>query len=854
MIEQAKKITLVEVIQSCSDNGKGITYISGDSEEEFLSYQALYEKALHILYNLQAAGIKPQDELVFQIQDNKHFMSMFWACLLGNIIPIPISVGSNDEHRLKLFKIWNVLNNPYLVADPDVLSKLQTFAEKQSSNLRIEQIASKTLFIDELLQSSGQGTIQSSKSDSIAFVQFSSGSTGDPKGVILSHENLLTNIYAIIRCSEWSHDDRILSWMPLTHDLGMIGCHLAPIVRNMNQFHIPTPLFIRRPSLWLKKASEHRITLLQSPNFGYKYFLTFFKPEMATDWDLSCVRTIYNGAEPISADICRRFLAEMEQYGLKRNSMYTVYGMAEASLAVCFPRIGEEFRTVYVHRDHLNVGEPVIEVDSEHAQSVCFVDEGYPLDDCFVRVCGDDDLPLAENTVGHIQISGKNVTKGYYNNKEVTEQTFTKDGWLKTGDLGFLRDSRLVVTGRAKDIIFVNGHNYYPHDIERVAEEIEGVELGKIAVCGAFNKQIQKEDIVAFILFKKQNKEFVPLAKRLKTYINLKMGLNLDSVIPIRDIPKTTSGKLQRYKLGQKYQDGEYDAIIDEIHNLVLKSYEDREIVEAVTETEQKLMQICRDVLHTHVIGIEDNFLEIGISSLMVSQIVARIDELHIGQVKPTDLFSYPTIFKLAGFIDSQKRGVLPPLKLPEDYFLDEGSNRFARSSCEVTIQDEVLTSMKEMLVNEHISLDAILLSSFIYLLSTISGESEITVQTMLYNSYAVSPLSINIEQYDDISTFFKGVNARIKSREGLELLPVQALNQLSLSKRQRSVIPLYCHTAYRQQNLQNSGLVDMMIEIDDRSDYITIVCHYNNLKLSSRKIEEFMFNYLRFVKQILAV
>jgi len=473
--------TLVDVIESYSrrDDEKGITFISGDSEETYVSYKNLYHRALGLLHNLQARGITQGDELIFQLEDNESFLYTYWACLLGGIVPVPVTPGNNEEHRFKLYKIWKILNHPYLITEHETFMALDKFMRSKNFYETLEEMKNRTVLVGDITGAglSIPGTTYKPKLSDIAFVQFSSGSTGDPKGVILTHGNLLVNTRALASRSEISPGDSMLSWMPLTHDMGMIVCHLTSFISHINQYIMPTALFIRRPTLWLKKTNEHKATLISSPNFGYRYFLSFFKPEIADGWDLSRVRVIYNGAEPVSAKLCYEFLDTMASWGLNRNSMCVGYGMAEATVdvSVCAP--GEGLIAVHLDRECLNIGRQVRDVDVKDSKCVTFVDVGYPVDDCYVRICDEAGHILDDNVIGHIQIKGKNVTCGYYNNTEATEKTIASDGWLSTGDLGFMRNGRLVVTGRAKDIIFVNGLNYYPHDIERAAEDVEGIGL-----------------------------------------------------------------------------------------------------------------------------------------------------------------------------------------------------------------------------------------------------------------------------------------------------------------------------------------------------------------------------------------
>lgn len=475
------------------DGNKGITFIGGEHDEVYVSYKEVYEKSLEVLYNLQAKGIQRGNELVFQIENNFEFVLCFWACILGGIIPVPVTVGNNHEHRQKLLKILDILNNPYLLTDDKGSKVLQKLLEDGLSEDKITVVAQRLVLVEDMMEVHGTGVVYKPLREDIAFIQFSSGSTGDPKGVVLTHHNLLTNIDGIISGMAVTIEDSALSWMPLTHDMGLIGFHLSPLAAGINQYIMPTALFIRHPVLWLKKANEHRINLLSSPNFGFKYFLEFYKPEIASDWDLSCVRLIVNGAEPISVDLCKRFLNQMKDPGVKSNVMFNVFGMAEASLAVTFPPINEEIASIKLEREFLFIGDSIKEVNNScDTNWVEFADLGCPVKGCSVRICADQGCVLGENKVGNIEIYGENVTSGYYNNPEATLNTIRADGWLNTGDLGFLRNGRLIVTGRAKDVIFVNGQNYYAHDVERVSEQVEGIELGRVVACGVFNSVAQK--------------------------------------------------------------------------------------------------------------------------------------------------------------------------------------------------------------------------------------------------------------------------------------------------------------------------------------------------------------------------
>ncbi|NLD46649.1 MAG: amino acid adenylation domain-containing protein, partial [Clostridiaceae bacterium] len=276
---------------------------------------------------------------------------------------------------------------------------------------------------------------------------------------------------------------------------------------------------------------------------------------------------------------------------------------------------------------------------------------GCCFENCFIRICDDFGQVLEEDTVGYIQISGKNVTKGYYNNSEATLKVLSGDGWLNTGDLGFIRNGRITITGRAKDIIFVNGQNYYPHDIERIAEEVEGVEIGKIAAVGVKNREHGSEDVVLFVIFKGKLEDFVPLALSLKRTINSKMGLEVKEVVPIRKMLKTTSGKIQRFKLGEMYSNGEFNDELIILGKLINEAkYRKREKAPK-NEIENKLVEICAEILEDGNIGIHDNFMDIGANSIKLNHIADKVESFFPGKISVTDFFTYPTVSKLAEYI-----------------------------------------------------------------------------------------------------------------------------------------------------------------------------------------------------------
>lgn len=550
-----------------ANTGNGICIISSKEEEEFISYKVLYEEALKVLYNLQSLGIDEGSELILQINDDKteHFIYTFWACILGKIIPVPVSVGFK-ENLTKILKVFKTLKNPRVIIDDNCYETLEKKEKSEEDEQLFCKLKDRILPLEKLFEDKGYGRIKKSNENDIAYIQFSSGATGDCKGVVLTNKNLITNISDIIANSNSTLEDSTLSWMPLTHDMGMIGFHLYPLAYGINQFIMKNSLFIRRPILWMEKINEHRATIAASSNFGLRYFLDIFKNKEFDNWDLSCIRKIYNGAEPISIEIINEFITKLKKYGLSEKAMYPVYGMAEASLAVAFPDPNKKFETITVRKDKLGIGDKVIELNEkcdDETEFIELVKEGNNLNNCSIRITGINNEIYEEGIVGYVHIKGDNVTKQYYNNYNLTKKNIDEEGWLNTTDLGFVKDNKLVLIGRSQDLININGISYYAHNIEKECEVLENVDTGRIVVCPYNNS------FVVFIMFKRKIDGFIKYIKDIESFIKGKYDVNIKHVIPVRSIPKTTSGKVQRYKLRKMYDDGKFDDIIDEIANLV---------------------------------------------------------------------------------------------------------------------------------------------------------------------------------------------------------------------------------------------------------------------------------------------
>ncbi|MGH8517081.1 MAG: AMP-binding protein, partial [Panacagrimonas sp.] len=509
--------TLPAALRANRRDDRQLILIDGEDDQRALTFVELERRALRVLGALQRRELRPGDAVILFVNDNERFLEMFWACVLGRLIPVPIAVGISDEHRRKLFRVFAQFERAWVYSDARTFERVEAFASAHGLDTEHMRLRERSLQIGALDLAGAPGQEQPSKPDDIGFIQYSSGSTREPKGVVLTHRNICANLASIRAAARFTDRDVALSWMPLTHDMGLIGFHLNMLACGVTHAVMRTELFARRPLLWLAKATELHATVLCSPNFGYEHYLKQYETKKPQGLDLSAVRLLFNGAEPISAALCRRFLNVLgPASGLRATTMFPVYGLAEASLAVSFPEPGSAMQAVQVDRAELAVGQPVTALPAGAPRAVELVALGRAVPGTELRIAGPDGAALGEGRLGHVLIRGDNVTRGYFHDDEATRAAIAgSDGWLDTGDLGFLTPGGgdLVIAGRTKDVIFVHGQNWYPHDLEGLAAEIPGIEINKVVAAGAqVSGREGGESLVLFVLHRGSVEEFVPLA------------------------------------------------------------------------------------------------------------------------------------------------------------------------------------------------------------------------------------------------------------------------------------------------------------------------------------------------------
>ncbi|WP_455234279.1 non-ribosomal peptide synthetase [Thiogranum longum] len=631
--------TLGDVLLGLADAERGIRFLQAGARDAVLPYGRLLARATGLLGRFQHQGLKPGDVVLLFVRNNAAFVDAFWACQLGGLVPVPLSAGFHSEYLHKLGSVAAKFDSPFLFSERDLFQRLKQEMDTGSA------FGARVCLLQDIVHLDKEGALHAAKLPDTALIQFSSGSTSEPKGVVLSHGNLLANIRAIIKAARIDKKDATLSWMPLSHDMGLIGFHLVPLYMGLDQTLMDTELFVRRPARWLEAADDLGATLLCAPNFGYQHYMKVVSSPR-DDLDLGGVRLIFSGAEPVSASTCRSFTDRLSANGLSPASLFPVYGLAEASLAVTFPEPGSGVKSIKVSAQQLaaaNASVPGPGGD-QSTELVCL---GYPVEGTELRICDDSGKALPDRKVGHVQIRGNSVTSGYYRCPACDRDAFI-DGWLDTGDLGLMSEYGLCITGRSKEVFFAGGQNWFPQDIEHVLQDFAGIEAGKVAVSAVRSSDNDEDLLLVFVRHRRDTSSFVETVHRVKTALAQHTGVHAHAVVPVMGLPRTTSGKLQRYRLAQAFAKGEFRDVLASLRTCLSTS----DTAVAGSEVERQLVEVCQRIFPEQVINADQNLFELGADSLMLVRIHEEVTARFPGKVEITDLFDYPTIRALADYIE----------------------------------------------------------------------------------------------------------------------------------------------------------------------------------------------------------
>jgi len=535
----------------------GFTFVRGNGQEDFLSWDRLRSEAINCAAQLRAIGLKKGDRLAVVMPDARDFVPTFLGAAWAGVIPVPFhappSLGSLDSYADSLIAILNNAEPVCLATSAKLASMLQNSARRVPS-LR-------GIITTDQLRAAAPDHLDREPAEidakDIAFLQFTSGSTASPKGVEITHGGLRANAWAIMRDSLQCDPakDHGVSWLPLTHDMGLVGFVLSPLFHKVQVTFIPPLSFVRNATVWLETIHRKRATISFAPNFAYSLVTRRATTSQIAKWDLSCMKAFGCGAEPINPVTMRAFVDKFSGCGLKSEAILPCYGMAEATLAISFGHLHERFSTDHVDRNALlkerraSPTEPGAPRPEETFEVVCC---GQVIPQHEVAVFDDQGMRLRERQVGEIWMRGPSIARGYYRDAKNTQKTFG-DGWLRTGDLGYLVNDSLYVTGRKKDLIIVNGRNYDPQHIEWLADELPSVRNGSTIAFSVPGPAT--EGLV--VIVESRTKEPEALEALVRSRIAEKLQFVASDVVVASpgSFPKTANGKHRRARARQEYLD-----------------------------------------------------------------------------------------------------------------------------------------------------------------------------------------------------------------------------------------------------------------------------------------------------------
>lgn len=603
--------SLADFLHCAAETSGSIRYLQQDGTEIIESYRELHQIATAIAGGLRHQGVNHSDFVILQTSNPVDFVRGFWGVVFCGGIPVPIPAQVSS-----LTAAETLLNPAAVITD---------HSSSSGKQFSVQQFWGKKENLSAI-------ALPASKLEDLALLLLTSGSTGSPKGVMLTQQNLRVSAYGMAQKNNFQPDEITLNWMPLEHVASLVMFHLTPMYLGCSQIQVANELILKSPLTWLDLIDTYRVTATWAPNFAYGLVNDQADTIAQRQWDLSCLRWMGNGAEAVVSQTTRRFLQWLIPYGLGEKVISPGYGMSETASGI-----------VHSHAFSLDTTS---DDDS-------WVEVGTPIPGVAVRIADEADQVVTEGAIGQLQVKGLTVMAGYYQRPDLNEIIFTADGWLKTGDLGFIENGRLTITGRQKDVIVLNGINYYSHEIEKIVENLEGIAVSFTAACAVKGSDETADQLAIFFHpLAAFQAEKTLLIRQIRTAIIKELGIAPTYIIPVEpeEIPKTSLGKIQRNVLGKRFANGEFQGHIQEITE-ALEAERKQKHQRPQTELELQMAEIWKSVLGVSTVGSDDNFFELGGTSLRLMQVLHQIQSQITPNISAVELFTYPTIATLAQYL-----------------------------------------------------------------------------------------------------------------------------------------------------------------------------------------------------------
>ncbi|MCO4850729.1 non-ribosomal peptide synthetase [Bacillus vallismortis] len=618
---------------------KGIIYLQQDGTEVYQSYGRLWNDALRIVKGLRQSGLKAKQNVILQLGDNSQLLPAFWGCVLAGVVPAPLAVPStyaeSSSGAQKLKDAWRLLDNPAVITDRDMQQEMLDWASEQG----LEGFRAMT--VENLLSAEAETDWHQSSPEDLALLLLTSGSTGTPKAVMLNHRNIMSMVKGIIQMQGFTREDITFNWMPFDHVGGIGMLHLRDVYLGCQEINVSSETILMEPLKWLDWIDHYRASVTWAPNFAFGLVTDFAEEMKNRKWDLSSMRYMLNGGEAMVAKVGRRMLELLEPYGLPADAIRPAWGMSETSSGVIF---SHEFTRAATS-------------DDDH-----FVEIGSPIPGFSMRIVNDQNDLVEEGEIGRFQVSGLSVTSGYYRRPDLNESVFTEDGWFETGDLGYLRNGRLTITGRTKDAIIINGINYYSHAIESAVEELPEIETSYTAACAVRVNQNSTDQLAIFFVTSANmnDEQMSQLLRNIQSHVSQAIGVTPEYLLPVQkeEIPKTAIGKIQRTQLKTLFENGDFDFLLHK-PNRMNGAVQDEKMQQADhvrrirEEIQEHLISCLTEELHVSRDWVEPtaSIQSLGVNSIKMMKLIRSVEKKYRIKLTAREIHNYPTIERLAGFL-----------------------------------------------------------------------------------------------------------------------------------------------------------------------------------------------------------
>ena len=530
-----------------------LTFYRSDDQTEQLSFAELYAGALQVAGGLIERDVQPGQVVALMLPSGLEFFFAFYGILLAGAVPAPLyppaSRAQLEDHLRRQVGILDNAQAPLLISIDEARDYTRVLRSQCASLRAICGVAE--------LRAGESAPPAPVTPEHLGLIQYTSGSTGQPKGVMLTHANLLANVRAMGEAAEASSADVFVSWLPLYHDMGLIGACLGSLYYGMRLVLMSPLSFIARPIRWLHALHAHGGTLSAAPNFAYQLCATRLDDAELAGIDLRRWRLAFNGAEPVHPETLERFCAKFSSFGFAPTAMTPVYGLAEDAVGLAFPPLGRGARIDAIDRERF--GREGVAVPSTAPDALRFVSGGRALPRHYLRIVDDADRELPERRQGHLQFRGPSATRGYFRNPEATAQLMHGD-WRDSGDFAYLADGEVFITGRAKDLIIRAGRNLYPYELEQAVGDLDGIRKNAVAVFASRGAGPAEELVVLAETRERDPVRREELRARIDALTLQLTGTRADRILlaPPRSVLKTSSGKIRRVECRKLYEQGAF--------------------------------------------------------------------------------------------------------------------------------------------------------------------------------------------------------------------------------------------------------------------------------------------------------